>query len=73
MSLKIKGEYNMENFTVKVLQECKPLVVKAESESEAKAIIENRLQENRLEIYSTQINIRSEKQHWFKSFLEDNF
>ena len=63
----------MQDFTIKVVQACEPISIKAESESEAKAIIEQRLKENKLTFAATQINIRDNKQHWFKSFIEDNF
>ena len=63
----------MQNFTIKVFQACEPISIKAESESEAKAIIEQRLKENKLAFATTQINIRANKQHWFKSLIEDNF
>ena len=69
----IQGERMMQDFTIKVFQACEPITIKAESESEAKAIIEQRLKENKLEFAATQINIRDHKQHWFKSFIEDNF
>ena len=63
----------MQNFTIRVFQACEPISIKAESESEAKAIIEQRLKENKLAFATTQINIRDNKQHWFKSLIEDNF
>ena len=63
----------MQDFTIKVVQACEPISIKAKSESEAKAIIEQRIKENKLTIAATQINIRDNKQHWFKSFIQDNF
>ena len=63
----------MQDFTIKVVQDYKPVSIKAESESEAKVIIEQRMKENKLEFAGAQINIRDNKQHWFKNFIEDNF
>ena len=63
----------MQDFTINVIQACEHISIKAESESEAKAIIEQRIKENKLTFAATQINIRDNKQHWFKSFIEDNF
>ena len=48
----------MQDFTIKVVQACEPISIKAESESEAKAIIEQRIKENKLTFAATQINIR---------------
>ena len=63
----------MQDFTIKIVQACEPISIKAESESEAKAIIEQRIKEKKLTFAATQINIRDNKQHWFKSLIEDNF
>jgi len=43
----------MQDFTIKVVQACEPISIKAESESEAKAIIEQRIKENKLAFATT--------------------
>ncbi len=48
----------MEEFTIKVFKECSPEILQAESEAEAKAIIESRIETNKLVFHVTQINIR---------------
>ena len=65
----------MANFIIKVHQTCKPIIIKAESEDEAYALIKNRINRNQLEssIDHYDISIRNEKQHWLKSFIQDNF
>ena len=65
----------MENFIIKVHQTCKPITIKAESEVDFYALIKNKINRNQLEssIDRYDISIRNEKQHWLKSFIQDNF
>ena len=45
----------MEEFTIKVFKECSPVILQAESEAEAKAIIESRIETDKLVFHVTQI------------------
>ena len=48
----------MKEFSIKVFQECNIDNIKAENEAEAKAIIESRIETDKLVFHVTQINIR---------------
>ena len=71
----LKGEKDLGNFIIKVIQTGKPLIVKAESEEEAYELIKTRIVYNKLEfsVDRYDISVRNEKQHWFKSFLKRLF
>ena len=49
----------MKEFSIKVFQECNIDNIKAENEAEAKAIIQSRIETNKLVFHVTQMNIRN--------------
>ena len=59
----------MQDFIVNVVQYCKPVEIKAKNEFEAKKILNSKMRS----IEHTEVRIRNKNQHWFKSWIEDNF
>jgi len=59
----------MQSFICHAVQYYKPIQIKAKNESEARKIISKRFNS----IKQVEIKIRNKNQHWFKSWLEDNF
>jgi len=60
----------MQNFICHTVQYSNPILIKAKNELEARKIMLNR---KKISIEHTEITIRNKNQHWFKSWLEDNF
>jgi len=66
----------MHNYVVHLIQYCKPIEVKANSEDEVRKVVDKKIGKigNK---YSTiehvEVCIRNKNQSWIKSFIEDNF
>jgi len=71
----------MEQYEIRVIKECEPLIIDAKNENEAKAIIQNKLKydsskdesNNLIKFNDPQILIRNSNQGWLKDFIYDNF
>ena len=66
----------MKDFEIKIIQYCKPIFVTAKDEEEVRAILEKRVNKEKNEydaIEGVEIRIRDKNQHWFRTFIDNNF
>ena len=59
----------MQNFICHAVQYYKPIQIRAKNESDAKKIMSKKMSS----IEHTEIMVRNENQHWFKTWIENNF